>query len=162
MRAFFGGQSLFSNFHKAKFKVGQVWYESSEQYYQKVKSEFVGDDEAGIRIMSTSNPFEAYKIGQQLNAKTDIQAWHNEPAIKIMEKGIMDKFEQNIHLKTFLLNTGKMTLVEANPREHFWGAGVSLKDHAKLMDILNWPGKNELGKMLERIRLAFSTSYQII
>ncbi len=158
IKAFFGGQSPLSNFHPGKFKVGMEWYDNSEQFYQKKKSDFVEDDEAGIRIMHASTPLECYRIGKELNAKLDIQLWNSGPALRIMEEGLKAKFEQNMHLKKFLMDTGKMTLVEASPRDCFWGVGIRLRDHTKLLDIPNWPGKNKLGKMLERIRDAFAAN----
>ena len=51
-----------------------------------------------------------------------------EMRVEIMQIGITAKFNQNPHLKEFLLNTGSNTLIEANPKDRFWGAGMSLNN----------------------------------
>ena len=59
-----------------------------------------------------------------------------------MEQGLRAKFEQNILLKTFLIETGDQELQEGN----YWNDkewGVCLKTNK---------GKNKLGKLLMKIR----------
>lgn len=152
MKAFYGKQSSCSNFSASKFSLDGIEWDCNERYYQKQKAQFAGDDNAGIRIMRASSAYECYKIGQELNSKINIEDWHKGPALTAMENGLKAKFEQNDHLKSFLLSTGERTLVEASKTDHFWGCGVALTDHAKLLDKDNWPGKNMLGQLLMRLR----------
>ena len=69
-----------------------------------------------------------------------------------MEDGCKAKFSQNTHLAGYLKSTGTKTLIEANARDKFWGAGISLRDKAKLADKNAWIGKNTLGQILEAVR----------
>ena len=150
--AFYGNQSPLSNFHPAKFNVQGVDYDDSEQFYQKKKSDFAVDAEAGARIMRATSALECYKIGLELNKKIDIQTWHSGPAIQAMKEGLNAKFGQNAQHKKFLLSTRGKTLVEASLKDLLWGCGIALRDHEKMLDIDNWPGKNLLGKLLEEVR----------
>ncbi len=118
---------------------------------RKNKSEFAGDDDAGIKIMQTSSPLDCYRIGKELNAKMDVHLWNNGPAHRIIEEGLKIKFEQNLHIKKFLMYTSMMAAVEASPMDFLCGVGISFRDHGKILDIPNWPCKNELEKLLERI-----------
>ncbi len=63
IRAFFGSQSRLSNFHPSKFHVDGIEYDWNKQFYQKKKADFVGDDEAGARIIKAITPFDCLKVG---------------------------------------------------------------------------------------------------
>ena len=39
-----------------------------------------------------------------------------------MKVGLQAKFDQNLKLKQFLLDTGTTILVDANPKDKYWGA----------------------------------------
>ncbi len=81
--------------------------------------------------------YDCLKVGYELNAKMDIDVWHNRPAQIAMDEGLKAKFGQNAHLRIFLLGTGNKKLVETSQRDLHWGYGIALKDHAKLLDINN-------------------------
>jgi ribA/ribD-fused uncharacterized protein len=57
-----------------------------------------------------------------------------------MEQAVTAKFEQNPALRALLLATGDAPLVEASPRDSYWGAGADGK------------GQNQLGQILQRVR----------
>ena len=80
----------------------------------------------------------------------NISAW-SEVCADFMKIGLQAKFQQNEHLARYLKNTGVTKLVEANPRDKFWGVGLSLWDD-KIWNPDNWTGKNMLGLLLEEIR----------
>ena len=61
------------------------------------------------------------------------------------------KFKQNDTLGTFLKSIGMSTLVEANPKDQYWGAGISL-DHDDIWDCNKWNGRKRLGELLKEIR----------
>ena len=68
-----------------------------------------------------------------------------------MEAAIRAKFEQNEHLRTELVNTGKKTLVNCNPYEIFWSCGLKItNDDAK--NQTKWKGLNNLGTLLCSVR----------
>ena len=57
----------------------------------------------------------------------------------------------NSYLRNVLLSTGEDILVEANPNDTTWGAGLNAKD-PKIFDKDAWQGKNQLGDMLMSVR----------
>ena len=68
-----------------------------------------------------------------------------------MYKAIKSKFEQNDELGKALRETKNRLLVEANPNDPYWGAGVSIYSE-DIWDIESWKGQNRLGKMLSDLR----------
>ncbi len=102
--------------------------------------------------MKATSALDCYKIGLEINKKIDIQAWHSGPAFQAMKEGLKAKFEQITNIGNFLLNTKGKILAEASMKDLFWGCGIALRDHVKMLDIQNWPGKNLLGKLLEEVR----------
>ena len=70
-----------------------------------------------------------------------------------MRWGLKAKFEQNQDLKTFLLNTKNMMLVEASPHDKFWGVGMSMRNK-NIWKKKSWLGysKNQLGILLMELR----------
>jgi ribA/ribD-fused uncharacterized protein len=67
-----------------------------------------------------------------------------------MREGLRMKFTQNPYLGELLKSTDGYGLVECNPHDHFWGAGVSA-NNPKIVN-RGWPGKNVMGKLLEELR----------
>lgn len=73
-----------------------------------------------------------------------------------MRNGLKAKFEQNSHLKDFLMATGDRTIVEGSPGDTFWGAGLSIFD-PRIWKTNTWMGtsENHMGKLLQETRLNF-------
>ena len=63
-----------------------------------------------------------------------------------MKEGITLKFTQVDGLRQALLSTNDKELIEASPRDGYWGIGLSLGSH-NLKDRDKW-GSNNLGKIL--------------
>ncbi len=102
--------------------------------------------------MKATSALDCYKIGLEINKKLDIQAWHSGPAFQAMKEGLKAKFEQITNIRNFLLSTKGQTLVKASMKDLVWGCGITLRDHVKMLDFQNWPGKYLLGKLLEEVR----------
>lgn len=63
---------------------------------------------------------------------------------RIVIEASVYKFEQNPHLKEFLLSTGEAVLVEASPSDKIWAIGMGASD-PKAQDPRTWNGQNLLG-----------------
>ena len=150
--AFFGGQSPLSNFHVCNFTMDGIEYDCEERHYQWEKARFAKRRDLQDAVMSARSPGDVNRVGREINKYIDLTDWHNNHAIDAMTKGLTCKFEQNPHLMDFLNNTGDKLLVEANPNDKFWGCGLSLTEKDKILDVRNWPGENQLGKILTSIR----------
>lgn len=57
-----------------------------------------------------------------------------------MHGACLEKFRQNLDLKTKLLKTNDAILIEASHKDSYWGYGPNKK------------GKNKLGKILMKVR----------
>ena len=73
-----------------------------------------------------------------------------EVCLDIMREGVTLKFTQVEGLRKALLSTNDKELIEASPRDSFWGVGVSL-GNKDLRNRSKW-GMNHLGKILMEVR----------
>jgi hypothetical protein len=147
--AFFGKSNPLSNFHGCSFSIGGVKYNSTEQFYQSKKADFVLDMSTKEKIMTSNIPAVQKRLGDSIKI-LDKEKW-NDLAPELMYGGIMAKFSQNQDLKNFLLSTGDKHLIEASPRDTFWGSGLSLTNKDCLKADKH-RGRNLLGKILESVR----------
>ncbi len=76
----------------------------------------------------------------QLRVRAD---WNDDTKLRAMAEVLTLKFDQNLHARTALLNTGYAQLVEASPYDAFWGEGRAGK------------GKNWLGHLLVEMRAMY-------
>lgn len=146
--AFFGQNCPLSNFYEAPFYADGFKYRHVEQFLFCKKAEFARDDASKQKILTANTPAECKKIGKHI--KVVQKDWYPEE-ILVMKKGLREKFMQNAALKEFLIATGEKTLLEASPKDKFWGIGMGLKGVAT-SDRVVWSGKNRLGEMLMDLR----------
>jgi len=149
---FFSMASPLSNFHPAPFDLDGKHFESVEQYFHYCKAHFFEDFQTASKIINASTPIQCLSLGKLVKTSdsTVNARWQKEVDL-VMKKGCCAKFRQNSHLATFLLGTGRKSLVEANPHDKYWSAGLNLDD-SKLCDSQSWPGQNKLGLILESVR----------
>ena len=147
--AFFTSSSPLSNHHRSFFQVGKKSYNCVEQYLMSHKALLFQDEETAERIMASEDPKEHKRLGYTVNGlRKDV--WESNRD-RIMKVALEAKFEQSEPCRAFLKGTKKTRLVEANPKDRYWGAGLGLRDR----DIWNhnkWKGQNKLGGMLMEIR----------
>ena len=99
--------------------------------------------------MANDDPVQIKRIGKRIRGDS---GWNeSSDAIEAMHTGLKAKFDQNSYLRNVLLSTGEDILVEANPNDTTWGAGLNAKD-PKIFDKDAWQGKNQLGDMLMSVR----------
>lgn len=147
--AFWG--SAFSNFFPCQFeKDGRKWI-SSEQYFMARKALQFGDQEAYEKILATTHPRDAKKIGRTVKG-FDSNIW-DAVCEEVMHDGVFAKFSQNEDLKNFLLDKefeGK-GFIEGSPFDSIWGVKIRYDD-PRIDDETQWDGLNLLGKVLDRVR----------
>ena len=152
-----------SNMFVAPFEIDGTKFPTVEHYFQWSKAMlFEGkDSETGKKMMTPprNKEYTEAKTVKALGRKVkDFSAakW-DEVKIPIMEKGVRAKFVNPEHgLLEKLLATDDRPLAEANPRDKFWGIGMSA-DSEKAKDPRKWPTEvgNELGKILMKLREEF-------
>jgi ribA/ribD-fused uncharacterized protein len=126
----------FGNMAAAPFTVEGVLWKTSEHYFQAQK--FPDNSEYQEQIRQTASPMIAKRLGS--SRKIPIRTDWNTYRLVAMKKALTEKFRQNESLCALLLSTGSKKLVEASPKDSFWGAGAS------------GTGENWLGKLLMEVR----------
>ena len=107
------------------------------------------DHEAVDMILDSDNPSEIKRLGDTVKGfKKDL--WESN-CRNIMKKGLKEKFNQDENLKRYLLETKDKHLVEAAPRDKYWGCGLPLDNPGCLIQSEH-TGKNILGVLLMEVR----------
>jgi hypothetical protein len=146
---FYKEDSPLSNHHKCSFKVDDFNYSCSEQLYFCKKAIACKDYDAVEELRSTSDAKQHKYIGGRVKGDED---WENAK-FEAMMSANRDKFSQNPHLLSFLLDTGTNLLCEDNPNDNYWGLGMTRKN-PKSRDRLSITGNN-MGKVLMKLRSEF-------
>ena len=109
------------------------------------------DHETAEKIMQTTNPGVQKGLGSNIKDFKE-QVW-KETCLEVMKTGLQAKFQQHPHLKEFLVNTGSNMIIEGNPKDTFWGAGLSIHN-PKIWKKHAWWGsaENHLGRLLQDVR----------
>ena len=141
--------SEFSNWYECKFKHKNLTFFNSEQAFMWEKAVYFHDMEIAKKMVETSNPSVAKKLGRQVKG-FDAAKWL-KVSYDIMVVVNMAKFSQNLILKDVLLETEDRILVEASPFDVIWGVGLR-EDDDDILDEHNWKGQNLLGKALMEVR----------
>ena len=89
------------------------------------KAKCFKDDTTADRILKTDDPVQAKLLGKRIS-NFQMETWRDIQNT-YMAKGLSTKFSQNPDLRQALEDTGSKTLVEANPKDTYWGAGLSLE-----------------------------------
>ncbi|WP_016952032.1 NADAR family protein [Anabaena sp. PCC 7108] len=125
----------FSNFSPHGFTLDDLYWTTSEHYFQAQK--FIGTPHSEqIRLVKT--PKDAARMGRQRNRplRSDWEQVKNN----IMRKALLCKFSSHSDIREILLSTGNQELVENSPIDYYWGCGS------------DGSGKNMLGIILMEIR----------
>lgn len=154
---FYGKNSPLSNHHKCEFAAESDKFNCVEQYLFYRKAVHAGDEVAAYRVMASQDPAEMKALGKRI--KVPDQTMWGEIEQEVLTKGCRLKYEQNPHLKDFLLSTGDTVLGEANPHDSHWGTGHSLHDENAFKQA-HWTGTNLMGKILMDLRAVFQQQNQ--
>ncbi len=125
----------FSNFSPHGFSADDLWWPTSEHYFQAQK--FNGTRQYdGIRRAPSA--LRAADLGRARShpLRRDWERVKDE----VMRRGVYEKFRQNEDIREILLATGQEELVEDTATDHYWGRGTT------------GTGKNMLGRILMRTR----------
>jgi len=139
----------FSQWHPSPFIIDGVAYSCAEQYMMAEKARLFGDTKREAMIMATTSPEDQKRYGRMVTGFDD-KVWKAN-AKAIVKRGSVAKFEQNADLKAHLMDTGRLTLVEASPHDRLWGIGLRQTDKRALLRT-TWQGKNWLGEVLTEVR----------
>lgn len=125
----------FSNFSHHSFVVDDLFYRTSEHYYQSKK--FLHMENQRL-VIDCESPRMAADTGRRpdLPLREDWESIKDE----VMFKALQLKFGSYEELKILLLSTGDQLIQEDNPYDEYWGTGKE------------GLGKNKLGALLMLLR----------
>ena len=136
------GKECFSQWYESEFTLDDVSYSTAEHYMMAEKARLFKDETALEKILASTQPAEAKKLGRTVKGY-DEQSWRQH-RFEIVCRANQAKFNQNIELKTFLINTKDSILVEASPYDKIWGIGMDV-NHSDIKHPAKWRGLNLLG-----------------
>jgi ribA/ribD-fused uncharacterized protein len=142
-------KGVFSQWHATRFTLHDRTFVTAEQWMMFAKAMLFGDETRASAIMATDDPAEQKRLGQRV-ADFDQTLWDHWK-VDIVFQGNLAKFQQNGGAARQLAGTGSALLVEANPRDWIWGAGLAADDPA-FGDPAQWRGTNLLGRILTKVR----------
>lgn len=125
----------FSNFSLHGFILDQLYWPTSEHYFQAQKFSDTEHLEK-IRLLPTAK--EAAKMGRDRNLPLR-KDWGNVKD-DTMRKAVLCKFSTHADIRQILLSTGEEQIVENSPTDYYWGCGS------------DGTGKNMLGIILMEVR----------
>jgi N-glycosidase YbiA len=125
----------FSNFSHHGFELDDLWWPTSEHYFQAQK--FTGTTHEELVRLAPS-PKAAARMGRDRSRplRTDWEAVKDD----VMRRAVLRKFERHADLRAVLLGTGDKEIIENSPSDSYWGCGA------------DGQGKNMLGKILMETR----------
>jgi len=130
-----GPYGCFSNFSRHSIKVDGKRYATSEHYYQSQK--FKGTRFESV-VRKAKGPKQAAREGR--DKKKPLRKDWESAKENVMYKALQAKFDQHPDCRETLLSTGDAKIIEASPKDPYWGWGP------------NRQGKNRLGFLLMRLR----------
>jgi N-glycosidase YbiA len=125
----------FSNFSHHGFELDDLWWPTSEHYFQAQK--FVGTTHAELVRLAPS-PKAAARMGR--DRSRPLRADWEQVKDDVMRRAVLRKFERHAALRAVLLGTGDEEIVENSPIDPYWGCGA------------DGLGLNMLGKILMETR----------
>ena len=138
-----------SQWYEAPFVHEEINYKTAEHFMMIQKAKLFDDHTKVQEIIDSEDAGKAKAIGRAVN-NFDQAIW-DKHKVDIVVNGNIEKFSQNLELKTYLINTGQRVLVEASPIDRVWGVGLETKDPL-IENPENWLGQNLLGFALMEVR----------
>lgn len=142
-------KNYMSNFQRCRFVENGLVFTNTEQYFMYHKAIFFKDNDTAIKILATTNPFDAKAYGREVKNYIDYE-W-DKVRYKVMYDANWLKYTQNKDLADKLLATGNTVLVECNPTDKIWAIAMSIEE-ARNSTPNQWRGQNLLGLVLMEVR----------
>jgi hypothetical protein len=157
---FWQADSVFSNWHPARFEMSGHIFKNSEAAFMYMKAEYFADQEimAALLLQKNQDPKTAKALGRKVKGYNE-EAWilAREHAMFIAN---LHKYYTNPEMLKTLMETKQKMIVEASPVDEIWGIGLA-PDNPEALNQGKWKGLNLLGQCLMRVR-SFTWSPPVI
>lgn len=131
------------------FESQGMQFPSAEHWLMHAKALLFGDLETAARILRQRLPMQAQQLGRNVR-NFDESLWEHERE-RIMFEANLAKFSNLPELRSYLLSTWPMVLVQASAMDDTWGSGLDLGD-PMVRHPTRWPGQNLGGFSLMQVR----------
>lgn len=157
---FYGGKNAkpytpnsLSNFAPAIFTVNikgeNYTFNCVEQFIMWYKAKKFNNEDIAEEIINTPyNPVRYKQLGRKVKNYDD-EIWSSIRE-QVFKAGLTYKFKQNKAHFDYLMGTKGIILVECNPKDNLWGAGISIEESFDNPSI--WKGQNKLGFLIMEVR----------
>lgn len=158
---FFTKESPLSNWHPCRFALRGLEFNCVEQYMMWAKAMTFGDQPIAAAILNTADPAEHKALGRRVKG-FDPKVW-GFCAPGLVREALLAKFSQVPSCHQTLMSVERALFVEASKYDKIWGCGLEEGDPRLLtMAPSEWPGANQLGKLLTSLRDAFAKSHSYL
>lgn len=147
---FFTKNDIMSNFYECNVEIGDVKYQSTEQYLFAERARKMKDFDTASKIMKNRSAKICKELGESVPWTGDVENWR-EFAKNKLKIANTAKYSQNEYLRKYLFKTSPAVLVEASPYDRYWGVGLK-KNDANIQNPGAWRGENIMGYLLTDIR----------
>jgi ribA/ribD-fused uncharacterized protein len=124
---------------------------TSEHVFMFLKARFFGDLEIAKQIISTADPKEAKRLGRKVSGFDEEKwKWNRE---ECMWTALTLRYRDDGRFRDYLKKPEFKGhhFVEANPYDYVWSCGYLEDDPRIDLPEETWPGKNLLGKLLDKL-----------
>ena len=142
----FRSPSVLSNFYRCDIQYQGKNYPSVEHGYQHTKAKTLGFNDTAVKILNASTARDAKIISKDI---PDDEAW-DIVKVDVMTDLLKIKLDSCPEFKEAIIQTGDSVLAEATG-DLFWASGLS-PDLTICTWPSNYPGRNELGKLMMELR----------
>lgn len=143
--AFQSSHSPLSNLYPAPLKRNGIIFVSAEHAFQHAKATICKNTTLARAILDEPNPYDALFIGKRIEVNEE---WLSTQ-LTTMEEILRLKLEQ-VRVFADQLHASETHHLVENTRCPFWGSGTPF--NASSVFTRSYPGANNLGKLLEKIR----------
>lgn len=154
--AFSGKKDELSNFYPCELDVFGKQFKSAEQAYQYSKAVHQGQLDIAKEILNCKDAYEAKAQARSLQYNKEWQ----EVKVQKMKEILSNKASQVPEFTNKLLDTKDDIIVESTT-DRFWGSGLDKMDTVYTKRRF-WPGRNNLGSILEEIRQELVVNEQVV
>ena len=143
------GPHVFSQWWKQDFEEDGVTYPTAEHFIMAEKARLFDDEDALAKILGSDSPKDAKAAGRGVRG-FDTDTWEQH-RFDIVRRASLAKFGSDESMRSYLLSTDKMVIVEASPNDSIWGIGAG-RDDPSCKKPSQWQGLNLLGFALMQAR----------
>lgn len=148
----FWGDSPFSNFYRSTpaFEYAGQQFTNSEAAFMYGKALLFQDEHEAKNILANRDkPMMCKTAGRRIAGYVDA-VWAAE-RYQVMLAVLTEKFKAPA-LRSYLVETGSLLIIEASPYDRIWGNGLWPNDPRNGDLASTWPGQNLLGLALMEVR----------